>query len=89
MTKDLGNIWARPAEDPEFEAAQELRKFWGKKIFPRDNWKNPIDTWIDLDEFTNCNSAAIYFCGSPLEIVDQEGPLAHVKGAGYYNMIGA
>ena len=58
-----------------------------------DNWKMPFGAAIPSEHFDEYNEAAIYFAGSPLEIVrifKKNGKQFYdVFGEGYYNCIGA
>lgn len=58
-----------------------------------DNWKMPFGAAIPAEHFDEYNEAAIYFAGSPLEIIrifKKNGKQFYdVFGEGYYNCIGA
>lgn len=58
-----------------------------------DNWKMPFGATIPSEHFDEYNEAAIYFAGSPLEIIrifKKNGEQFYdVFGEGYYNCIGA
>lgn len=54
-----------------------------------DNWKLPIDAAVPADaDRTLIEAAAAYFCGSPVDFVEENG-MIRVIGPGYYECIGA
>lgn len=54
------------------------------------NWKDPIYTEINEEDFTLYDEAAIYFTGGSLAIYQTETPgRAMVIGQGYYLAVGA
>lgn len=54
-----------------------------------DNWKLPFDATVPTDaDRTLIEAAAAYFCGSPVDFVEENGTL-RVIGPGYYACIGA
>jgi hypothetical protein len=83
------NIWNTPTPDPHYEVNQSLRSEWFSVIAPIHNWKDPIDCWIQKNQFNDCNQAAIFFTGAPIEIVERSYNMIRVVGAGYYATIGA
>tara|TARA_Y100000034_G_scaffold134748_1_gene204068 strand:+ start:50 stop:442 length:393 start_codon:yes stop_codon:yes gene_type:complete len=74
----------------------ELDDAWDL-IAPADNWKNPICTYINCNDFEICNEACIFFTGSSLAVAatlafgDTEAPVEQwlVEAPGYYLTIGA
>jgi hypothetical protein len=73
-----------PRTHEELKAAFE-------KVEDKSNWKLPLHGVIHKSEFDLVNEAAIYFAGSPLTVVNKlaGGDLLEVRGAGYYECIGA
>jgi hypothetical protein len=93
MELQVTSIWNIPSPDANYAANQAARVAVFNKIAPKDNWKLPIQCWIDEVDFADCNEAAIYFTGSPLTVTAKTGPLSatrlHVEAPGYYSTIGA
>lgn len=89
----MPSIWNTPSPDANYDANQAARVAVFNKIAPKDNWKLPINAWIDESDFDECNEAAIFFTGSSLKITARTGPLSatrlHVETPGYYATIGA
>jgi hypothetical protein len=56
-----------------------------------DNWKDPIDTVIPVNELNDMRDACAWFTGSELYVVSQldNEPKFHVVAEGYYNAVGA
>ena len=56
-----------------------------------DNWKDPIDTVIPVNELNDMRDACAWFTGSELYVVSQldNEPKFRVKAEGYYNATGA
>jgi len=82
------SIWnAGPSAN--YDAEQIARTSVFIKIQPRDNWKNPINAWIDESDFADCNQAAIWFTGAGLTVIARNGEKLHVTAPGYYLTIGA
>jgi len=91
---NLSNLWnltkpKTPEDFANYDRFQDERKTWFDKIVPNDNWKNPIDVWIDRCDFDNCNRAAVWFTGAELDIVASRDDQVHVRSPGYYANIGA
>lgn len=84
-----GDIWNRPLKDPDYDASQKARQAVFAKIAPKPNWKRGIDAWIDEKDLRDCEEAAIYFCGSILDVVERKRGKVRVVGAGYYSCIGS
>lgn len=83
-------IWSmdRPKECYEADQAERVATF--NKIKPKDNWKMPINAVIDEADVPECNEAAVFFTGGCIEITRRmKGGKVRVRGAGYYNCIGA
>jgi len=85
--------WSVNKAGGDFEAEQAERVAVWKKVAPKPHWKDPIDAWIDAADFDECCEAAIWFAGSPLEIVARRKKAGtdqvRVQGGGYYECIGA
>lgn len=79
--EDTGNFDA--------EQAERVRVF--RKIAPKKDWKRRIKTWIDEEDFDECNEAAIWFTGAGLEITraDLKNKKILVECPGYYSVIGS
>jgi hypothetical protein len=75
--------------DKRFSQA-ELRSMFDLIADP-DNWKNPIDAWINPAFLEATNRAAIHFAGSPLTVCGNDPATGRlrVRGVGYYMAIGA
>ena len=56
-----------------------------------DNWKDPIDTVIHVNELNDMRDACAWFTGSELFIKEQimNETKFRVQAEGYYNAIGA
>ena len=54
-----------------------------------DNWKDPIDTVIPVNELNDMRDACAWFTGSELYVVSQldNEPKFRVKAEGYYNAV--
>ena len=87
MTDTLWNFTTGPGVN--YADQQAKRAEWFAKIKPAGNWKMPIRTWVWADEFEQCNQAAIWFTGAPLEVEGQRGKAVYVRSPGYYATIGA
>ena len=86
MAQSPTNIWSFDA--PESAAVDRSRFF--EMIRPSDHWKMPIEALVRASDFENCNEAAIWYTGGPLEVVSEDGfGSLIVKGAGYYANVGA
>lgn len=74
-----------------FEAEQAERVAAFNKIAPAGNWKAPIDAIIDEADLADCEQAAIWFTGGPIEVVWRLGMPGRVRviGLGYYHHTGA
>lgn len=81
--------WSVEKSTGDHEAEQAERVAVWQKIRPKRNWKERIDAWIEAADFDECNEAAIWFAGSPLDIVAKRGSKVRVQGDGYYARIGA
>lgn len=93
MTTTPG-LWDLKVDHADYEAVQAERMTWWHKICPNKtrgaHWKDRIVAVIDKADFENCNQAAIWFAGSPLE---EGGPeradgKIEVYGDGYFERIG-
>lgn len=61
-------------------------------VKPKDNWKNPIDAWVDKAKADReeIELAVTWFAGGVPEVHDNGGGgVWYVYGAGYYEWIGA
>lgn len=85
------DIWNRPNPDPDYTVNQAVRVRWFDQIAPKSNWKGPIDAWIRADQFEQCNKAALFFTGAPIERVTTLaiGGKVRIVGVGYYAAVGA
>lgn len=59
------------------------------RISMRSNWKGPLFGWVAEKELALAEAAAEFFAGSPLEVQQREAGKVYVRGAGYYECIGA
>jgi hypothetical protein len=59
------------------------------EIQDKENWKKSFTAQIDEAEFDKYNEAAIFFAGSPLEIIHRSNNKLTIHGDGYYVCIGA
>lgn len=75
----------------DFDAEQAERTAVFNKIAPAGNWKMPIDAVIDEADLAECEQAAIWFTGGPIEVVWRHSMPGRVRvfGLGYYHHIGA
>jgi hypothetical protein len=92
----VSHIWTNDAP-LTYEAAQARRIAWFNKVAPKPDWKAPIATWIDEEDFENCSMATAFFTGGMLVIDEDKGRvhtldgkvLIRVMAPGYYKTIGA
>lgn len=79
---------AHPCHTAEAEAH---RQAVFEKIKPAGNWKMPIDAVIELDDFDDCNEAAMWFTNGELQRErDWTGATTiRVTSPGYYVNVGA
>lgn len=67
---------------------EELQKAFNK-ITNKTNWKFALKGRIKKSELAITNHAAIFFAGSPLQVLRDLGDEIIVIGDGYYNRIGS
>jgi hypothetical protein len=68
----------------------QLRKAFDKLTEGMENWKNPIRNTIHTSEWTIMQDACVYFTGSELfQLYDNGDATMTVAAEGYYNAIGA
>lgn len=82
---DLWNFLA----NGDYDAKQAKRLAVFKKIEPAENWKNPIDAWVDEDDVDECKLAAIWFTGGDVEAVEAKDGKVRLVGGGYYANVGS
>ena len=85
----MTDLWKLAPFTPDHANLAAQRDAWFQKIQPSDNWKLPIDAWIDAPDFENCNQACIWFTGGELVIVERDAARVRVTSGGYYANIGA
>jgi hypothetical protein len=85
----MSGIWNLDGGGRAYGEAEAERQAAFDKIKPADNWKMPVDAWIDVADFEQCNRACIHFTGSTLDIIDRSGGRVRVVADGYYIAIGA
>jgi hypothetical protein len=83
------DLWEMSAPKEKYDEYQKMRSAIFAKIKPKGHWKNPIDCWINEDDFDACSDACVFFTGSLLEVYAKRGNKVRVKAAGYYAAIGA
>ena len=83
------DLWDMSVPKEKYDEYQAMRCAIFAKIKPKGRWKNPIDCWIDADDFDACADACTFFTGSLLDVYAKKGGKVRVKAAGYYAAIGA
>jgi hypothetical protein len=60
-------------------------------VAPFDNWKLPIDAWINPAFLLPCMKAVDHFAGGGLKMIETDPKTGrlHVQAPGYYAIIGA
>jgi hypothetical protein len=73
------------------ERIDVLREKFNTLTEGMDNWKDPIDTVIPVNELNDMRDACAWFTGSVLDVVEQieNEPKFRVYAEGYYNAVGA
>lgn len=54
-----------------------------------NNWKDPIEAWIDDRDIPICEEAINFFCGGEAEIAQSRFGLSLMTAPGYYMVIGS
>lgn len=94
MTKQTPGLWDFCVDHANKEALQAERKAWWDKICPTKtrgapSWKDEIHAWIDEADLDGCTSAAVWFAGSPLDVLSRKDGKVEVYGDGYWIRIGS
>lgn len=67
---------------------EELRKAFAI-VENKDNWKNPIDSWIQKRDLQLITEAVEFFTGSTVKTIEDTETHIHIKAGGYYITCGA
>lgn len=67
----------------DFDAAQAAARRVFELVCDADDWKAPIDAWVDVDAVGAIARAVEFFTATAIEVAEQAGGRARVTSIGY------